>query len=270
MQFDFLMQPWRLIKSPPSDAFTNMAIDEAIFNSVLEGTSPPTLRFYAWSPPAVSVGYFQDTLNEVNIPACNELGIDIVRRLTGGRAVLHDKELTYSVICPEDDPHFPDNISGTYKLISSCLIRGLNSYGLNASLSPLVRKGSRSGNSACFTSASNYELTVNGKKLVGSAQRRGGGVFLQHGSILIEFDREMLEEVLPGSEGLERVTSINEHIRIDLDTLISLLSEGFEKVLLISLKEGKLTEEEVVLSEKYRLDKYSSREWNYRRPSGMP
>ena len=264
------MQPWRLIKSPPSDAFTNMATDEAIFHAVSKGSSPPTVRFYSWSPPAISVGYFQDSIHEVNISACSELGIDVVRRLTGGRAVLHDRELTYSVICPEDDPHFPDNILGTYKLISNCLIRGLNSIGLNALLSPLVKKGSGTSSSACFASPSNYELTVNGKKLVGSAQRRGSGVFLQHGSILIECDREKLKEVLPGSEGFEKITSISEHLQVNQENVISSLTEGFEKVLAISFTEGRMTDEEMALSQKYRLDRYSRWEWNYIKPSKMP
>lgn len=257
------MLPWRLIKSMPSDAFTNMAVDEAILRTVSAGKSPPTLRFYSWAPPAVSVGYFQKSFTDVDVEACRKLGIDVVRRLTGGRAVLHDKELTYSVICPENDTHFPDSILGTYKIISSCLIRGLSSLGLDASLTPFVKKGGKNAPSACFSSPSYYEITVAGNKLVGSAQRRGEGVFLQHGSILTEFDSERLVTILPGLDRLDRVTSISDYLSVDMTTLISSLVKGFEEELAISLSDGFLSDEEVALCEMYREEKYSQREWNF-------
>lgn len=261
------MQSWRLIKSPPSDGFTNMAVDEAIFASVAAGKSPPTLRFYTWTPPAVSVGYFQDSFTDIDISACREMGIDVVRRLTGGRAVLHDKELTYSVICPEGDPLFPDNILGTYKVISSCLVRGLNSLGIDASLAPSVKRRVKKSPSACFTSPSHYEITVSGNKLVGSAQRRGDGAFIQHGSILMEFDRDRLEMVLPASGRLDGITSIGEHLNIGLTELVPSLIIGFEELLDITFSEGSLSDEETALCERYVEERYSRYDWNFRRPS---
>jgi len=253
----------------PSDAFTNMAVDEAILRTVSAAKSPPTLRFYSWAPPSISVGYFQNSLTDVNVEVCRKLGIDVVRRLTGGRAVLHDKELTYSVICPENDPHFPDNILGTYKIISSCLIRGLSYLGLDVSLTPFVKKIGKNAPSACFSSPSHYEITVAGKKLIGSAQRRGEGVFLQHGSILMELDRESLKMVLPGLVRLDTVTSISDYLSVDMTSLISSLVKGFEEELGISLSEGFLSDEEVTLSDRYREEKYSQREWNFSRPSSI-
>jgi len=253
----------------PSDAFTNMAVDEAILRTVSAGKSPPTLRFYSWAPPAISVGYFQNSLTDVNVEVCRKLGIDVVRRLTGGRAVLHDKELNYSVICPENDPHFPDNILGTYKIISSCLIRGLSYLGLDVSLTPFVKKTGKNAPSACFSSPSHYEITVAGKKLIGSAQRRGEGVFLQHGSILMELDNESLKMVLPGLVRLDTVTSISDYLSVDMTSLISSLVKGFEEELGISLSEGFLSDEEVTLSDRYREEKYSQREWNFSRPSSI-
>ena len=260
------MKSWRLIKSPPTDAFTNMAVDEAIFEAVAAGKSPPTLRFYTWTPPAVSVGYFQDSFTDIDISACREMGIDVVRRLTGGRAVLHDKELTYSVICPEGDPLFPDNILGTYKLISSCLVKGLNSLGIDASLAPSSVKGrAKKSPSACFISSSHYEITVSGNKLVGSAQRRGDGAFIQHGSILMEFDRDKLEMLLPASGGLDGITSISEHLHVSLTELISSLISGFEEVIGVTFAEGTLSDEETALCKKYVEEKYSRYDWNFRR-----
>lgn len=261
------MEPWRLIKSPPTDAFTNMAVDEAIFVKVAAGKSPPTLRFYTWTPPAVSVGYFQDSFTDIDITACREMGIDVVRRLTGGRAVLHDKELTYSVICPEGDLLFPDNILGTYKLISSCLVKGLNSLGLDASLAPSAKRRVKKSPSACFTLPSHYEITVSGNKLVGSAQRRGDGAFIQHGSILMEFDRERLEMLLPASGGLDGITSISEHLHIGMAELISSLISSFEELLGVTFSEGALSDEETALCGRCVEEKYSLYDWNFRRPS---
>jgi lipoate-protein ligase A len=152
-------------------------------------------------------------------------------------------------------------------VISSCLVKGLNSLGINASLTPVVKKNNVKAPSACFSSPSHYEITVSGKKLVGSAQRRGEGVFLQHGSILTEFDRERLEKVLPVSGNLDCVTSVSEHILVDTDKLISALVNGFEDALGVSFSEGALSEEETALSARYAEEKYSRDEWNFRRPS---
>lgn len=261
------MRSWRLIKSPPSDGFTNMAVDEAIFKAVSAGSSPPTLRFYTWVPHAVSVGYFQNYLEDVDLAACRDMGIDVVRRQTGGRAVLHDKELSYSVICPDDAPNFPANILGTYKIISSCLVNGLNSIGLNASLTSYIIKVGRDSPSACFNSPSYYEITIDGKKLIGSAQKRGEGAFLQHGSILMEFDREKLRKVLPEAGGLDGITFISEHSSIDIAELVSYLVKGFEGGLGVLFSEEGMTDEEAALSRRCRKEMYSMPEWNFRRPS---
>lgn len=244
-----------------------MAVDEAILETVAAGKSPPTLRFYTWTPPAVSVGYFQDSFTDIDISACRKMGIDVVRRLTGGRAVLHDKELTYSLTCPEGDPLFPANILDTYKRISSCLVKGLDSLGLDASLVPSVKRRVEKSPSACFVSPSHYEITVSGNKLIGSAQRRGEGAFIQHGSILMEFDREKLEMVLPGSGRIEGVTSISEHLHIAPAELVHSLVNGFEELLGTTFSEGLLSDEETALSKRYVEERYSRYDWNFRKPS---
>jgi len=131
---------WRLIKDSNHTGFMNMAVDEAIMIAHREGLVPPTIRFYQWSPPAVSLGYFQDLKKEIDVDACQHLGIDIVRRSTGGKAVLHDKELTYSFIIRENHPLVNDSILETYKKISGGIIRGLSYLGIIAELVPLREK----------------------------------------------------------------------------------------------------------------------------------
>jgi len=134
------MMEWRLIKDNYHTGFMNMAIDEAIMIAHREGLVPPTIRFYQWSPPAVSLGYFQDLKKEIDVDVCKNLGIDIVRRPTGGKAVLHDKELTYSFIIRENHPLVNDSILETYKKISGGMIRGLSYLGITAELVPLRDK----------------------------------------------------------------------------------------------------------------------------------
>ncbi len=131
---------WRLIKDSYHTGFMNMAIDEAIMIAHREGLVPPTIRFYQWSPPAVSLGYFQDLEKEIDVDVCQDMRIDIVRRPTGGKAVLHDKELTYSFIIKENHPLVNDSILETYKKVSGGIIRGLAYLGIKAELVPLGEK----------------------------------------------------------------------------------------------------------------------------------
>jgi len=198
---------WRYLDTGFSNGYENMAIDEAIFLSCQQGKSLPTIRFYGWAPPAISLGYFQKVEEAIDMEACAKRGIDVVRRLSGGRAVLHDQELTYSLICPEGIPPFTNNILETYKIISECLISALNNLHLHVNWVTFRNKHRsfahlHKKSASCFSSPSWYEITIDGKKFCGSAQKRGGGVFLQHGSILLELDAEMLAEVLPSRKSM--------------------------------------------------------------------
>jgi len=195
---------WRLIKDGYYTGYMNMAIDEAIMIAHREGLVPPTIRFYQWSPAAVSLGYFQDLQKEIDVDTCKNLGIDIVRRPTGGKAVLHDKELTYSFVIRESHPLVNDSILETYKKISGGMIRGLSYIGVTAELVPLREKLKSDSlpkwekseihhsdfKSICFSIPSQYEVQVEGKKIVGSAQVRKREIVLQHGSLLIELEKD--------------------------------------------------------------------------------
>ena len=273
---------WRLIKDSYHTGFMNMAIDEAIMIAHREGLVPPTIRFYQWSPPAVSLGYFQDLQKEIDVDVCQDMGIDIVRRPTGGKAVLHDKELTYSFIIRENHPLVNNSILETYKKISGGMIRGLSYIGVMAELVPLREKPEihhSDFKSICFSVPSQYEVQVEGKKIVGSAQVRKREIVLQHGSLLIELEKDKLFSVFnfPSAQIRERfkkrfnATSLEEILKrkINFSELSEILPRGFEKEFGVRLLEGKLTEQEEKISKELLENKYLTYEWNYERKNNQ-
>ena len=178
----------------------NMALDEALYEAVAAGESPPVLRLYRWEPAAVTLGYAQRSKNAVNLSACKDNGIDIVRRSTGGRAVLHKDEVTYALIAPVDDPLFVGGILKSYRAIATPLQRLLIKLGIEAELVPARHGVQGTSNDICFTAPASYELAVNGQKIAGSAQKRNERAFLQHGSIPVDLDLELLATLLGGAE----------------------------------------------------------------------
>ena len=162
------MQKWRVIKNKTANGAMNMAIDEAIMTSYKEGKCKPTLRFYTWKPSCLSIGYFQNLQKEVDLDKCRELNIDVVRRPTGGRAVLHQNELTYSIILGEDNSLMDKSINESYKFISKGIAKGLEIAGINIDE---LKKGERISRekllAACFNAHASYEITINNKKIVG-------------------------------------------------------------------------------------------------------
>ena len=277
MNSKFATSTWRYLDTGFLSGYENMAIDEAVFLSCQQGKSLPTIRLYGWIPPAVSLGYFQKAENAINFEACKRRGVDVVKRLSGGRAVLHDKELTYSLICPEGTPPFGKTILETYKTISMCLISALNNLNLDVKwvTSKEKHRSFKHPNDktvSCFSSPSWYEITVEGKKICGSAQKRGGGTWLQHGAILLEHDVDMLVEVLKSGKSKQEftdeisssTTSINNHLgkKIDFHELKALVLNGFKANLGIILEKGNLTNDEYKLKDQLLKEKYQSKEWN--------
>lgn len=184
-------ESWRLIRSGPLTGDWNMALDEALFEAVAAGDSAPVLRLYRWQPPTVTLGYAQSGAQVVNLETCRRLGFAVVRRPTGGRAVLHHQEVTYAVAAPETGGRFQGGILDNYRVIAEVLRQTLLSLGLNVRLAPGRAKtpGAEPGaRSACFTAPSSFELVVDGRKIAGSAQKRSRGAFLQHGSIPVNLD----------------------------------------------------------------------------------
>jgi len=265
---------WRLLDFQYRDIFENMAIDEAIFQETINNKKQPTIRFYGSIPAAVSIGYFQDAARELNIEKCRGAGIDIARRITGGRAVFHFHEITYSVAAGEHEKMFPADIAGTYKIISQCVARGLSALGINASLAEDGRARTKEEISpCCFSSPSKNELLVNGRKICGSAQVRRRGGFLQHGLLLMSFNLEETANFLLPERAPERieklkgsVTSVNEELDFPVAEreVCSKFKDSFIKELGIDLEEGALTSAEERLKDEL-MKKYTDVKWNIER-----
>ncbi len=191
---------WRLLMDPPASGAENMAFDQAIAEAVALRLAPATLRIYRWVPPAVSLGWGQDA-GECDRAACAAAGWDVVRRPTGGRAVLHDStEVTYAVMLPLAEA--PDGVLAAYRWLAQGLLEGLNRLGLPGELAAGKREGARSA--ACFDAPAMYEIVVDGRKVIGSAQVRRAGYLLQHGSVPLTFD-PMLHVRLLALGGGERM-----------------------------------------------------------------
>lgn len=271
---------WRFLNTGSGNAFFNMAVDEAVLWAVYGGISPPTFRVYRWEPPALSFGYAQRIEHEVDIARCRAMGIQLVRRMTGGRAVLHWEELTYSVACPETHPLIGHRISNTYRILSEGLVAGLRNIGVMAELersqsqrvSPL-RTGVAS---SCFSSVARYEVVVEGRKLIGSAQRRMNGMVLQHGSLLIGPSHKRIVEILrwdPGDpvarfrrELDEGTTCLSEWLRdpVRFEELGEALRRGMAETLGVALKSSALSDEEQDRASSLIHTKYGTAAWNFR------
>jgi len=200
---------WRLILDPPQDGFRNMALDEALLENCRQGGFAegtfPVLRIYGWSVPTLSLGRFQDALTAVDQDFCRERGIPVVRRPTGGAAVLHDREVTYCLVGPTPEPPFAGSLLESYRRIASGIAAGLSLLGVepdSRSVAPQLPRASRP--EQCFARASSYEITFEGRKVVGSAQVRRRGASLQHGSILLDADPELFDEATGGRRGERR------------------------------------------------------------------
>jgi lipoate-protein ligase A len=244
-----------------------MALDEAVSEAVRQKNSPPTLRLYQWDRPSISIGYFQK-ISEIDTDYCMKNDYPVVRRLTGGRAILHDMELTYSLSSLHDSYPFNGGLLDNYRTISSALLSGLNSVGIEAEMSFVKKRTEGHRDPACFKAASYGEVTVESRKIIGSAQKRYKDGFMQHGSILFSFNSEELGNVLNdySSKNFKGIGSIIDYApSISFDDLKDSLKESFENELDIKLISDMPTKYELKLAKEYEQRKYSTTEWNYKR-----
>lgn len=265
-------ETWLYIDSSSGTPAFNMAMDEALLNWHSRGDIPPVLRFYSWAPAGISVGFFQKVKDTIDIKNAEKYGIPLVRRQTGGKAVLHDQELTYSILIAEAHADMPKSVKEAYLILSKGLIEGYRVLGIEAELAHPVSKSS--GSAVCFEEPSWYELTVEGKKAAGSAQTRKKGVILQHGSVPLTMDEQKLFElfIYPNEHMKEkartafrnRAVAINDLLPkpVNLEEVKTAFQAGFEKGLGIRLQAFEPPNE--LMSEVYELEKkYASDEWNY-------
>ena len=241
---------WRLIVDPaPRTGAWNMALDEAVQDAVAAGEAPPTLRFYQWAPPAVSLGKRQP-VDGVDLARCRRDGVDVVRRPTGGLAILHTDELTYSIATLPTDPRAAGAILDAYKRLSAGLVEGLRQLGVPAELNPVNPYGTPSGSAACFEAPSAYEITAGGKKLMGSAQSRPAGRVLQHGSLPLVGDIARVADYLSFASAAERdalrthlgqrATTLRDALgrAVSFDEAAAALRDGFAAALCLDLAPG--------------------------------
>lgn len=273
---------WYFIDSGPCAPSYNMALDEALLDWHSEGLIPPVIRFYEWNPATLSIGYFQSVEKEIDMEAVRRLGLGFVRRPTGGRGVLHEHELTYSVIVSEDYPDMPATVTEAYRVISEGLLKGFQSLGLEAYFSipntPDKLQALKNPKTAvCFDTPSWYELVVEGKKVAGSAQTRQKGVILQHGAILLDLDDEKLVQTFKFStdEAREKVkksinqkaVAINKLLQkpIPIDICKVAFRDGFSEALNVELVPFSLNEKQIEYVKTLEKQRYANDEWNFKK-----
>ncbi|TFG72772.1 MAG: lipoate--protein ligase family protein [Anaerolineales bacterium] len=251
---------WRLLKHGAASAAHNMATDEAILRHVTSGKSPNTLRFYTWDPSAVSIGYFQGIEQEVDLAVCRDHNVAVVRRLTGGGAVYHDRdgEVTYSLSIEDTYPGLPAKVLDSYRVLCAGLIKGFEILGLAAEFKPI------------------NDIQVNGKKISGNAQTRRFGGILQHGTLLCRVnprlmfallkvpDEKIRDKMIQAVE--ERVTSVERELgQVDREAITQAMIAGFAEALGIELIAGTLLASEIAMAEQIKTERYANQDWNFKR-----
>ena len=276
------MKQWYFINSGPCTPSFNMALDEALLNWHSEKLIPPVIRFYEWKPATLSIGYFQQVHKDIDLEEVHRQGLGFVRRPTGGRAVLHEHELTYSIIVEEDYPNMPQSVTEAYRVLSEGLLLGFRNLGLDAYFSvPDTEEKKedlkRPKSAVCFDAPSWYELVVEGRKVAGSAQTRQKGVILQHGAILLDMDEEKLLSLFrfADEEARERMrrklpekaVAMNRLVNrpFTIEQCVEAFKSGFQQSLEIELIPYELTGEQLAYIEQLEKEKYANDDWNFKK-----
>lgn len=280
---------WRLIITPSARGAWNMAVDEAILEAIGKELVPPTLRLYSWQPPCLSLGYAQP-ISDVNLPALLYHGWDLVRRPTGGRAILHTDELTYAVIGPLHEPRLQGSVLESYQRLSQALLKALTLLQIPAQAKPLsspsvsvptgsatlATSASNPPNPVCFETPSNYEILAKGKKVIGSAQARRKEGVLQHGSFPLYGDLTRILQVLafPDEKSrqeakarlLQHATTAEEVLGEPLSwqAAANAFIQAFEQTLDLRFVKADLSGFEIARAEELYHEKYTSLSWNHR------
>jgi lipoate-protein ligase A len=270
-----MFNTWRLMLTAPAQGAWNMAVDEAILEHIGRAESLPTLRLYAWEPACLSLGFAQPfaDADELRI---KERGWEVVRRPTGGRAILHTDELTYSVTAPLDEPRLAGSILESYNRLAGALSQAVELLGLSVEMKEGEAGNHDTLNPVCFEVPSAYEITVQGKKLIGSAQARRKEGVLQHGSIPLKGDLGRITEALTFDDEttrkdaahrlLARATTVESVLGrpVSWNKAAQAFIKAFEDKLSLNLEEGALLESEQKRAEKLVYEKYDHPAWTKR------
>jgi len=299
------MPRWFLLDHGPSDGSWNMACDEYLF---LERNriGSPVLRLYWFDPPAITIGYHQDPGRVLDLDSIRRSGVDIARRITGGRALLHKGEVTYSVVGSDSDFSGAATLVGAFERISRALARALSVLGIKAAVyregvrgaaspagtgvgafeaegadgaggvastkelqngGPVENEAAYRVTSPCIASTTRFELNVAGKKVAGSAQRRSGGGFIQHGSIFLYRGSEEIEHYLKGKwSGLsDHMTTVSDEVSFGVERkrMVDLLIQGFREEFDLDFEPLELSADE--LGEIGKLAREKRKEFEYLR-----
>ncbi len=266
---------WRLLNTGLRHGAANMAIDQALLESVAAGDSPPTLRFYGWQPACLSLGLAQ-SFDVVDEERSRQYGWDVVRRATGGRAILHVDELTYSVCAPKSEPRVAGAILESYERLSEALLAGLQQMGLQPQRVKTPSQDNGEIGAACFDGPANYEIMMGQHKLLGSAQTRKKGVVLQHGTLPLYGDISRIADALSFESAGQRkalamrmryrATTVFNHLgkKIKFDEAASCMESGFIKRLNLSFVESDLTAKEMARAKEIETEKFGADSWTKR------
>jgi lipoate-protein ligase A len=266
------MTLWRLIITPPARGAWNMAVDESILEHIGHGESIPTLRLYAWTPACLSLGHAQP-FTDVDMVRLKERGWEVVRRATGGRAILHTDELTYSVIAPVNEPRVEGSVLESYNRLAQALLLAVKNLDVPVEMKEGKANDSGTPNPVCFEVPSTYEITVNGKKLIGSAQARKKEGVLQHGSLPLTGDLTRICQALvfenesarenASKRLLERATTVESALGrgVSWENAAQAFVDAFEAQLGLRLERGELSESESRRADELVKEKYDHPSW---------
>jgi lipoate-protein ligase A len=269
------MKPWRLIITPAARGAWNMAVDEAVLEHIGKGKSPPTLRLYAWDPACLSLGHAQP-IADVDRASLGARGWEVVRRATGGRAILHTDELTYSVTGSAEDPVLTGGVLESYNRLAQALLLAVKNLGLSVEMKEGKANAHTTPNPVCFEVPSTYEITVDGKKLIGSAQARKKEGVLQHGSLPLTGDLTRICQALvfesesaranAAQRLLTRATTVESALggAVTWDEAAEAFIRAFESQLGLCLERGDLSESESRRAEELVREKYGHPSWTER------
>jgi lipoate-protein ligase A len=262
------MANWRLIISPPEDAFTNMAVDEAILQMYTHKGGIPTLRIYGWKPPAISLGFSQTPDDALSLAHCRRNNIDFVRRITGGEAIYHDQEITYSLVCRKSDLNISDSVRKSFRLLTTFVFNAYRKLGFTPHFaSDLANYRHGDASHFCFATIEKFDIIINNKKIGGNAQKRTKDIIFQHGSIPIALDFKKIKTLI--NEDLKdverKVTCLNELLKSEVryKEVTRVLIDSFKSSYNVGLNRMTLSRQEKDLSHTLLQEKYKTKQWNY-------